>query len=262
MITTFDFDCFWRIKDGGDKGTLFYIHGLGESGRCFEHLMDEPQLSEWYHIAPDLPGYGKSLWTQHILTLQQLAQFLADFIQDTYLPKPIIIIGHSMGGVIGTLLSAMCDDIDGFVNIEGNLTIEDCQFSSRASVYSKSEFITRGYKELSASIFELAFANESFKNYFVSLSICDPSSYYQHSQELIDISARESLLGMLEKLPIPTIYFAGIPQGISDRSLVLLKDTSIDVVKITLSGHWPFQENPKLFISQLKKFMGKNQEVI
>jgi alpha-beta hydrolase superfamily lysophospholipase len=44
-------------------GSILYIHGLGESGLCFEQLISDKRLREWTHIVHDLPGYGKSPWT-------------------------------------------------------------------------------------------------------------------------------------------------------------------------------------------------------
>jgi len=43
-------------------GALLYIHGLGESGLCFEPLLASPRLATWRQLTIDLPGYGKSPW--------------------------------------------------------------------------------------------------------------------------------------------------------------------------------------------------------
>jgi pimeloyl-ACP methyl ester carboxylesterase len=51
------------IREAGHESprvTVLYVHGLGESGLCFEGLLGDPRLRRWRHLAPDLPGYGKS----------------------------------------------------------------------------------------------------------------------------------------------------------------------------------------------------------
>ena len=53
----------------GVCGTIVYIHGLGESGLCFERLIAEPRLDRWHQLAPDLPGYGKSPFPDRPTTL-------------------------------------------------------------------------------------------------------------------------------------------------------------------------------------------------
>ena len=42
--------------------TVLWIHGLGESGLCFERLLARPDLADWQHVVADLPGYGRTAW--------------------------------------------------------------------------------------------------------------------------------------------------------------------------------------------------------
>jgi pimeloyl-ACP methyl ester carboxylesterase len=44
----------YRPEGGGP--VLVWIHGLGESGLCFEHVVGEPELADRHCIVPDLPG--------------------------------------------------------------------------------------------------------------------------------------------------------------------------------------------------------------
>ena len=59
IINLLGFDIFvrHRIKDGGGPPVLF-IHGLGESGRCFFDAFG--LLKNRSLIVPDLLGFGKS----------------------------------------------------------------------------------------------------------------------------------------------------------------------------------------------------------
>ena len=49
--------------------TLLFIHGLGESGLCFEELARRPELKALRLLIPDLPGYGRSPWPAKPLAL-------------------------------------------------------------------------------------------------------------------------------------------------------------------------------------------------
>jgi pimeloyl-ACP methyl ester carboxylesterase len=40
--------------------TLLFIHGLGESGLCFNEAFDFPEMKAFNLIVPDMLGYGRS----------------------------------------------------------------------------------------------------------------------------------------------------------------------------------------------------------
>jgi len=55
------------------------------------------RLAPYYHVyLPDLPGFGKSAKPSHILTVPELADALADWMQAMELP-PAVLLGNSLG---------------------------------------------------------------------------------------------------------------------------------------------------------------------
>src|SRR4029077_14225846 len=76
---------------------LFLLHGWMDVAASFQFLVDA-FACDWYVIAPDLRGYGKSAW-------QPQGYWYADYIADLealldrYAPdEPANIAGHSLGG--------------------------------------------------------------------------------------------------------------------------------------------------------------------
>ncbi|MBW2645758.1 MAG: hypothetical protein JRE23_06215, partial [Deltaproteobacteria bacterium] len=63
------------------KGTIVYIHGLGESGLCFEKLIADARMQKWSHVAPDLPGYGKSPWPGQPMGLKEFVSYLGRWLK-------------------------------------------------------------------------------------------------------------------------------------------------------------------------------------
>jgi pimeloyl-ACP methyl ester carboxylesterase len=73
------------VRETGPVGktpALLWIHGLGESGLCFEKIVGHPRLKPLRHLVPDLPGYGRSAWPQEPMTLEAAAGHLASWLSE------------------------------------------------------------------------------------------------------------------------------------------------------------------------------------
>lgn len=89
----------------GNKSKMLLVHGLGDvAGNDWKSVV--PRLSEKYHlIIPDLPGFGRSGKGNKHYSIEAYADLLHWLIQQ-YGNKPVILVGHSMGGAIAIQLAA------------------------------------------------------------------------------------------------------------------------------------------------------------
>jgi len=245
-------------REGGDSNaedTIIYIHGLGESGLCFENLIKHPALQVYHHLVPDLPGYGKSRKSAKTMDLHQEADFLFHWITSQK-KKNIILAGHSMGGVVGLFLCCKYPElIKAFINIEGNISIHDCGFSSRVVGYTEDEFYKTGYRVISDSIYVDGARSKSLRDYYVSFRICDPATLYQNSLNLVEFSNTEKGAEQLSRLPIPVTYILGSPDGTGEYSQKFLKEAGIDIKIIHHAGHWPFIDQEEEFVKAMLSFL-------
>ena len=246
-----------EVKAPTPRGTIVWIHGLGESAFCFEHLWLTPSFAQWHHLAPDLPGYGKSPWAEQPLTLNAFAQHLASWLAGRgTLTPPLIIAGHSMGGVIGTML---CEALagagtpaDGFLNLEGNISLGDCGFSSRVA---HAEPEDGSFQRLVDEVFVDGQKDQALRAYYPSLRFCDPRAYHLNGRELVELSSAEGLAQRLADLNLPILYIYGNPHGTGQRSLELLRNAGIDYRAIADAGHWPFLDQPKAFLQKASEWL-------
>jgi len=88
-----------------DYTTLFFIHGSPGSWDAYkEYLKDTLLLKKYRMIAIDRPGFGYSdFGTAENLQVQ--SKIIYDFIKKVDNNKPIILVGHSMGGPVVTKLA-------------------------------------------------------------------------------------------------------------------------------------------------------------
>jgi len=259
MIQRFDNNFFIRKNFATKTGKIHcvYLHGLGESGLCFESLLLDLDLSDISQIALDLPNYGKNEWSDRTFSLDEYSTLVAEWIRDN-LHGPVVLIGHSMGGVIGQLLVEKYTDlILGFVNIEGNISIGDCQYSGKAAAYTENEFLNNGFEVLKNHVFSLAQTDLAHRNYYISIHLSKAQQFYQNSKELVSESETNELAKRFAELSIPKIYIAGYPGGAANRSIQQLVEINAEHVILEPSGHWPFIDQYTVFKNNLRQFLDR-----
>jgi pimeloyl-ACP methyl ester carboxylesterase len=247
---------FVRSVSGDPKlPSLVFVHGLGESGLCFEQVVGHPRLGPWTRYVVDLPGYGRSVWGEPV-SLAGLADHLAAWMREVHPGERVIPIGHSMGGVVALLLAERHPDlVDGVVDVDGNKSLGDCTFSSQAARQSLDPFENEGFDALRSRVYAAGERDMAQRGYYASLRLCDPRAFHRHSVELVELSGREDLAMRLASLAVRKVYVAGQPGGACPRSMELLRDAKVPCVAIAPSGHWPFLDQPGAFVAALEAFL-------
>lgn len=96
------------VTDGGEGPTLLLVHGLPGSVRDFRYL--EPHLVGVRTVRVDMPGFGgTSRQRRRTWTPEQRAAFLGGVVDALGL-GPLVVAGHSMGGVVATALAVQRPD--------------------------------------------------------------------------------------------------------------------------------------------------------
>lgn len=235
---------FVRERAVAGAPRLLWIHGLGESGLCFEAIAAHPALAGTAALILDLPGYGRSERPATPLTLAATADRVADWLKSRR-AAPVIAVGHSMGGVLGVLLAERHPDIvDGLVDVDGNVSLGDCTYSARAAAFDAAGFAARGFAEMCAYVDDRATTDRAHQGYARSIRLADPATFHLHARELVATSEAETMGRRLSRLLVPVTYVAGSPGGACARSIELLDAARIRRVDVAPAGHWPFVDRP------------------
>lgn len=95
------FDSLVYIEEQGIKNapTMVLVHGTGDlGGKIWESTITD--MSRYFHVINvDLPGFGRSQKKNALYSPRNYARFL-NWVIETYTQKPVILVGHSMGGAI------------------------------------------------------------------------------------------------------------------------------------------------------------------
>lgn len=89
------------VKTGGDdQPTLFFVHGSPGSWDAYKNYLKDTLLLQKYRmITIDRPGFGYSDFGK-AENVETQAEIIMQFIKTIENKKPIVLIGHSMGGPV------------------------------------------------------------------------------------------------------------------------------------------------------------------
>jgi pimeloyl-ACP methyl ester carboxylesterase len=240
-----------HLRERPGSPTLLWLHGLGESGRCFEAIAAHPALAGAGALIPDLPGYGRSERPPSPLPLVAIADHLAGWLAARGAP-PVVVVGHSMGGVIGVHLAERHPArVARLVDVDGNVSLGDCTYSGRAAAFDDAGFAARGFAEMVAYVDDRAISDAAHRSYAISIRLADPATFLLHARELVSESEPETMAARLAALSVPVTYVAGAPGGACPRTRELLDGAGIATIAIEPAGHWPYLDQPDGFAAAL-----------
>ena len=103
-ITFEGFKIHYVATGNAQNPTLFFVHGSPGSWNAFkEYLQDTLLLKKYRMIAIDRPGFGSSNFGD-AQNLSVQSQRISEFIKKIDNKKPLILVGHSVGGPVVTKL--------------------------------------------------------------------------------------------------------------------------------------------------------------
>jgi pimeloyl-ACP methyl ester carboxylesterase len=259
----------WAVEHGmvvrrfgaADAPPIVWIHGLGEWSVSFDAIARHPRLAQFSHVLPDLPGYGRSPWPPAVGALQLVASArgsvhaLADHLTAWLRgAPPVILVGHSMGGVIATIVAEQVP-VRAVVNIDGNLTIGDCSFSAEAAKHSLADFRAHGFAAMRDSVFERGASEPPLRGYHAAMVAAHPDTFHANAIDLVRLSTLDHLAPRLAALSCPSLFIAGVPGGICAASRARLDAVGARWIGVEPSGHWPYIDQPDAFADAIVEFL-------
>ena len=237
----------------GEKQILLYLHGLGCSKNDFIGAIKREELKDYTLVAFDFPGCGNSPYPENAnLGIDDLVEITKIMVFELSLNN-LVIIGHSMGGLIGLLyIKRYGKDTKAFINVEGNLAPKDCMFSREVTEPSFREFREEVFPNLKKKLSRSE--NRGFKKYAETLEkYSSPKAFFDYSPSLVDYSDHGDLISLFNELKIPKIFI----HGSENRWLPHIKKLGCKVIEIPQSNHFPFYDNPEEFYGAVSEFLEK-----
>ena len=239
----------------GNKETILFLHGLGGAKENFWESCKSDALADHTLICFDNPGTGNSTYYEDlILEVDDLVEITAQFI-DRFELKKIILAGASMGGltILLYLKRGGLEKAKGYVNIEGNLMIEDCMFSSKVVVYDSNTFAKDIFPKVIVDM-----KNNGNTGYHIianNLQLnTNIKSYYNYSFQTVKYSGTGDLLKQYLRIDIPRIFIHG-DENKNLSYIPELVSNGMNIRSISNSNHFIFYDNPKEMYDVMGEFI-------
>jgi pimeloyl-ACP methyl ester carboxylesterase len=229
--------------------TIVFLHGFGSSKDFFRYAFNNPSLSNYNLIALDLIGFGDSSSPEGFsYEMSNQAFFMYQVLIKLGI-SDIHLVAHSMGGLIGMeMFSQSPPQVKSFINLEGNLTIEDCFITGKVLEYSFNAFCDKGRK-----IIEQTLVN--FPSYLETFQKASSEALYQSAIHTVNISKNPDLLDNFIELPLKKCYIYGEKNKGKFLAEEKLLGTKIPLYYIKDADHNMAEQNPYDLFSIINEFI-------
>lgn len=242
----------YQLRHGGPESFVF-VHGLGASKNSFERCLGMEIFRDYTVAAIDLPGCGESSRPENFsYNMKDQAELVLEWIWGLGLAR-IILVGHSMGGVICLYLAeALGDRAQAFFSLEGNLHCQDCTFSAKVASASWEDFKSKGFEAFKIFLRESIQETHSqgLKNYYHNISRAYPRGLYLSSVSLVEESCVRHLDQRFLALPVKKWYVFG-EDSVNLATKEFLDQHDIPYFVVPKSGHFMMDDQPSIFYEML-----------
>ncbi|OGK21742.1 hypothetical protein A3C23_00215 [Candidatus Roizmanbacteria bacterium RIFCSPHIGHO2_02_FULL_37_13b] len=229
---------------------IFLIHGLGCIKESFDDIWNYDYFSKYSILVPDLMGFGSSSKPLDFsYTLINQANVLKKLL-DKYEIEQIHIVAHSMGGAIGIMLTDfIINKLRTFINVEGNLIMEDCGLISKKTTSVSFEiFESKTFQELRDTF--IRSPNVGSRLWATWSQKASPIAFYKSAQSLVNGRESGTLLKKFLAMKTNKYYFYGSE---NKKMAILDKIPKVSTVEIRNSGHFVMNDNPEEFYRKLSE---------
>lgn len=237
------------FRSDGETPLLVFIPGIQGSKELFLPLLNEAYIQPYATLAIDLPGFGNSVKpVEFDYTVSSFANLVHELIPHD---SDVVLIGHSLGGMIATKLLDSKLKIKGLISLEGNLRLADCGATKDIAVISKEAFIGSYYPGLLEKLSLCSEPSAAFR--LAALKKADPQALYETSCAIVAESDSERLVELLSKADCPSLLLVGSNSSFASRSTHGRGET----LEIQNAGHFLIHDNYFAVATAIRTFLSR-----
>ena len=241
-----------RVKN--PKYNLWLIHGYGESKACFDQVFEVAIAKEANIFSFDLPGFGSAPLVKS--GYEAYVQELVQVIEAQNVDLPCVILGHSLGGIIATLVAAQLK-ISQII-----LFVVDTSLSSDQSPITSADIgdvEPQSFKENLLLKLKAQMPQEpDIARLVLQAEASDPEALAYWAEEGVHARVNDQVLQLFQNLAYSKYYLVGecsFALPIRQRLLKLLKKY---LVWFPDAGHCIMLDTPQAFWQRVNELISNS----
>jgi pimeloyl-ACP methyl ester carboxylesterase len=232
------------------------VHGAFHGAWCWEPLVAELSAAGHTVVTLDLPGAGDDPTPVAEVTLDAYARKICATLADQ--PEPVVLVGHSMGGVAITQAAARCPDriarlvyVAAFLPADGQSLVDLTQLPEGAGDMVQANMVVEGEPPVATMPAEAA--REAF------YGMCTPEQAARATEQLrpqplapfVTPVALDGAAGMPPRAYVVATQDRAIPTALQRR--LVADNPDLDVVELE-ADHSPFLSATAELAAALDRF--------
>ena len=253
--------------DWGNTGNtpMVLVHGICGHAHTWDIFADS--VKRHFHVvAPDLRGHGESDWSEQY-SLRDYVADLECFIDTSQLPE-LVLIGHSLGGIISTIYTANNPGrVKGLVIIDigPEIKAEGVEFRNREWAVEPPFYNSMNEAIEYAKRIHPYHADSYIKNdlAYGLKHVGEGKLIYRYDQKVREIEWRspEWLWDYIKMIVCPALVIHGVESDLLDTEVAHRMAATLafgSVVDIERAAHTVQGDRPEEFESAVKRFLAEN----
>jgi 3-oxoadipate enol-lactonase len=254
-------DITLNVVERGSGPVLLLVHGFPLDHQMWRHQLDG-FASEYRVIAPDLRGFGQSIVTPGVVTMQRFANDLAALLNELEVREPITLCGLSMGGYIAWQFAKLHRQRLGKLVLCDTRAAADTAEAAKARLDNAQKVLAEGPQAIVDGMVARLFAQQTITEQpdlvKAQREIMLGTKPEAIAAALRGLAEREDFSGRLAEFDVPTLVICGEhdaiipPEEMQSIATGLPKGT---FALIAEAGHMAPLEQPAAVNQALRAFL-------
>ncbi|RLV59470.1 alpha/beta hydrolase [Parashewanella curva] len=224
---------------------MWLIHGFTECSDSLSGVFETSITEQLNIFIPDLPGFGKSRFEEQYRDLNNVVTLLEQLISKYSAGRMLIILGHSLGATIATILTSKLDNAVLFLNVEGML-VED-KINARSLTKACEFECSNIFVEYMCSRLKAGTESDRFiKRYLENVKKADPDIIHAWAKSSTELLVGNAIDSIYRDLKCEKLYVYG-EHSMSRLEVAHVEKAKYKRVIIQDSGHWSMLDRPESF---------------
>jgi pimeloyl-ACP methyl ester carboxylesterase len=246
----------------GEGFPVILLHGFCENKSMWFPYANK--LTEQYQIiCPDLPGFGESLLPNKDITLEEIADELADFMSEIKVEK-CVIIGHSLGGYVALALAERHPNLIQGLGLFNSTAMDDDEEAkhrrNKSILFLKKHPVSKLIEPFIPSLFYSKRKEELKEEIDLATSIGLQSPLDTIIAYTLAMKIRKDRFELWKSFPFQTLFIGGandsrVPLEMAEKHIE--ERANVDGYILPETAHMAMHERPTETIQMIQDYLLK-----